>query len=186
MPRDSARAPQLPLFVSDTAASPEAFARYEAIRPVLKGERSLRQQSQQTGINYWRLWRDLRRFRRDGSPGPDRSAHPAPCAGEACCGSLPASAHPAARRAAGHGPSLYRSRVGADGPGRLSLSRRSPRDSAGARTASPLPRRLAAPSPTGQTGPLAALAVWAPARPALRADRTMHSAWNMPWDLNTC
>jgi hypothetical protein len=66
MPRDSARAPQPPLFVSDTAASPEALARYEALRPVLKGERSLRQQSHQTGMNYWRLWRDLRRFRRHG------------------------------------------------------------------------------------------------------------------------
>ena len=69
MPRDSARAPQLLLFVSDPVASPEALARYEALRPVLKGQRSLRQQSQQTGINYWRLWRDLRRFRRDGLLG---------------------------------------------------------------------------------------------------------------------
>jgi hypothetical protein len=69
MPRDSAYAPQLPLFVSDTAASPEALARYEALRPVLKGERSLRQQSHQTGMNYWRLWRDLRRFRRHGLLG---------------------------------------------------------------------------------------------------------------------
>jgi transposase InsO family protein len=69
MPRDTARVLQLPLFVSDPAASPEALARYEAIRPVLKGERSLRQQSQQTGINYWRLWRDLQRFRRSGLLG---------------------------------------------------------------------------------------------------------------------
>jgi transposase len=69
MPRDSARAPQLPLFVHDPAASPEALARYEAIRPVLRGERSLRQQSQRTGINYWRLWRDLRRFQRAGLLG---------------------------------------------------------------------------------------------------------------------
>jgi hypothetical protein len=69
MPRDSACAPQLPLFVRDPAASPEALARYEAIRPVLKGERSLRQQSQRTGINYWRLWRDLRRFQRAGLLG---------------------------------------------------------------------------------------------------------------------
>jgi hypothetical protein len=51
MPRDSARAPQLHLFVSDTTASPEALARYEAIRPVLKGERSLPQQNQPTRIN---------------------------------------------------------------------------------------------------------------------------------------
>jgi hypothetical protein len=55
MPRDSASPLQPHLFVSDTAVSPEAFARYEAIRPVLKGERSLPQQSQQTRMNYWRL-----------------------------------------------------------------------------------------------------------------------------------
>ena len=41
---------------------PDALIRYEAIRPVLKGERSLRQQSQQTGVNYWRLWRDCGAF----------------------------------------------------------------------------------------------------------------------------
>ena len=64
-----ARAPQLHLFVSDTAASPEALTRSEAIRPVLKGERSLPQQSQQTRMNYRRLWRDLRRFQRAGLLG---------------------------------------------------------------------------------------------------------------------
>jgi hypothetical protein len=69
MPRESTRAPQLPLFVHDPAASPEALARYEALRPVLKGERSLPQQSQLTGINYWRLWRDLQRFQRAGLLG---------------------------------------------------------------------------------------------------------------------
>jgi transposase len=69
MPRDSDRTPQLQLFVHDPAASPEALARYETIRPVLKGERSLQQQSQRTGMPYWRLWRDLRRFRRDGLLG---------------------------------------------------------------------------------------------------------------------
>ena len=82
MPPNSTRAPQLDLFVSDTAASPETLTRDEAICPVLKGERFLLQQSQQTGSNYWRLWRDLRRFRRDG-PGLDLSTHPAPCAEEA-------------------------------------------------------------------------------------------------------
>jgi hypothetical protein len=51
MPRDLAHAPQFPLFVQDPAASPEALARDEAIRPVLKGERSLPQQSQRTGMN---------------------------------------------------------------------------------------------------------------------------------------
>jgi leucine-zipper of insertion element IS481 len=69
MPRGSAHAPQLPLFVRDTVGYPEALARYEAIRPILKGERSLRQQSHQAGIKYWRLWRDLQRFRGDGLPG---------------------------------------------------------------------------------------------------------------------
>jgi hypothetical protein len=69
MPRDSAHALQLPLFVRDTVGYPDALIRYEAIRPVLKGERSLRPQSQQTGVNYWRLWRDLRRFRRSGLLG---------------------------------------------------------------------------------------------------------------------
>jgi hypothetical protein len=69
MPRDSAHAPQLPLFAHDTIGYPEALARYEAIRPVLKGERSLRQQSHQTGVTYWRLWRDLQRFRRAGLLG---------------------------------------------------------------------------------------------------------------------
>jgi transposase len=64
-----ARAPQLPLFVHDPAASSEALTRYEALRPVLTGQRSLRQQSQRTGINYWRLWRDLRRVRRHGLLG---------------------------------------------------------------------------------------------------------------------
>jgi hypothetical protein len=69
MRRDSAHAPQLPLFVSDPVSSPATLARYEALRPVLTGQRSLRQQSQQTGINYWRLWRDLRRVRRHGLLG---------------------------------------------------------------------------------------------------------------------
>jgi transposase len=69
MPRDSARAPQLPLFVHDPAASPKALARDDALRPVLKGERSLPQQSHLTGINYWRLWRDLQRLQRAGLLG---------------------------------------------------------------------------------------------------------------------
>jgi hypothetical protein len=69
MPRDSARAPQLPLCLPDTTASPEARGRYEAIRPVLKGEHSLLQQSRVTGIHYWRRWRDLRRVQRAGLLG---------------------------------------------------------------------------------------------------------------------
>ncbi len=79
MPRDSVHVRQLPLFVSDPVSSPEALARYEALRPVLTGQRSLRQQSQQTGINYWRLWRDLRRVRRHGLLGlVDRRTLPHP------------------------------------------------------------------------------------------------------------
>ena len=69
MPLASARAPQLDLFVSNSSAYQAALARYEALRPVLKGERSLRQQSDHTGINYWRLWRDVRRFQREGLLG---------------------------------------------------------------------------------------------------------------------
>jgi len=69
MPLASASAPQLDLFISDSAAYQAALARYEAVRPVLTGERSLRQQSEHTGINYWRLWRDLRRFQREGFLG---------------------------------------------------------------------------------------------------------------------
>jgi transposase InsO family protein len=79
MSRDSACALQLPLFAHDTAGYQDALARYEAIRPVLKGERSLPQQSRVTGVNYWRLWRDLQRFRRSGLLGlVDRRtlAHP--------------------------------------------------------------------------------------------------------------
>jgi hypothetical protein len=44
MPRASARAPQLDLFLSDSAAYQAALARYEAVRPVLTGARSLHQQ----------------------------------------------------------------------------------------------------------------------------------------------
>jgi hypothetical protein len=42
---------------------------YEAIRPILKQERTLAQHSRETGLNDWRLWRDLRRFTRDGLLG---------------------------------------------------------------------------------------------------------------------
>lgn len=55
--------------VSDSPAYRDALARYEALRPVLKGERTLAQQSQQLGSSYWRLWRDLRRVRRYGVLG---------------------------------------------------------------------------------------------------------------------
>jgi transposase IS481 family protein len=69
MPQEAASAPPLPLVVSESFAAQDVLARYEAIRPVLTGERPLVQQSQQIGVNYWRLWRDLRRFRRAGLLG---------------------------------------------------------------------------------------------------------------------
>jgi putative transposase len=69
MPRDSARALELPLIIHGTVGYRDAVARYEAIRPVLKGECSLPQQSRAIGINYWRLWRDLQRFQRSGLLG---------------------------------------------------------------------------------------------------------------------
>ena len=69
MPRDAASALQLPLFVSESSVAQDVLARYEAIRPVLTGEQPRVQQSQRTGLNYWRLWRDLRRFQRAGLLG---------------------------------------------------------------------------------------------------------------------
>jgi transposase InsO family protein len=69
MPGDQLSALQLHLFASDSPAYQEALARYEAIRPILKQERTLAQHSRETGLNYWRLWRDLRRFRRYGLLG---------------------------------------------------------------------------------------------------------------------
>ncbi len=69
MSREAVSAPHLPLFVSESSVAQEVLSRYEAIRPVLTGQRPLVQQSQQTGIHYWRLWRDLRRFQRAGLLG---------------------------------------------------------------------------------------------------------------------
>src|SRR5262245_9792916 len=69
MPHDSAHAPPLPRFASDSGSSPEALARDEALRPVLTGQRSLRRQRHRTGINDWRWWRALRRCRRHGRWG---------------------------------------------------------------------------------------------------------------------
>ena len=42
---EPASSPQLDLFISDSAAYRDALARYEEIRPVLKKERTLAQQS---------------------------------------------------------------------------------------------------------------------------------------------
>jgi hypothetical protein len=52
VPQEAPSAPQLPLFVSESSVAQDVLARYEAIRPVLTGQQSLRQQSQQTGMNY--------------------------------------------------------------------------------------------------------------------------------------
>ena len=69
MPADPVGLPQLPLFASHSPAYQDALAHYEAIRPILTRERTLPQQSRKTGLNYWRLWRHLRRFRREGLSG---------------------------------------------------------------------------------------------------------------------
>jgi transposase len=69
MPEDQISALQLHLFAPDSPAYQEARARYEEIRPILKQERTLAQHSRETGLNYWRLWRDLRRFKRYGLLG---------------------------------------------------------------------------------------------------------------------
>jgi hypothetical protein len=69
MPHEPARVLQLDLFLGDAQAYRDALARYEAIRPILKRERTLAQHSRITGLSYWRLWRDLRRFRPAGILG---------------------------------------------------------------------------------------------------------------------
>jgi hypothetical protein len=69
MPKELASSFQLDLFIGDSPTYQEALARYEEIRPVVKGERTLAQHSQETGLPYWRLWRNLRRFGRDGLRG---------------------------------------------------------------------------------------------------------------------
>jgi transposase len=69
MPADPVGTPQLPLFASHCPAYQDALAHYEEIRPILKRERTLPQHSRETGLNYWRLWRHLRRFRHEGLLG---------------------------------------------------------------------------------------------------------------------
>ena len=69
MPADPVGTPQLPLFAGHSSAYQDALARYEEIRPVLKRERTLAQHSRETGLNYWRLWRHLRRFQSEGLLG---------------------------------------------------------------------------------------------------------------------
>jgi hypothetical protein len=80
MPRDPVHVLQLELFLSDAAAYRDAIAHYEAIRPVLQREWTLAHHSQATGTSYWRLWRDVRRFRQAGILGLlDRRRRPHPC-----------------------------------------------------------------------------------------------------------
>ena len=69
MPTTALSSPQLHLFPSDSPAYRDALVRYETLRPVLQGQRTLRQQSHLTGLPYKRLWRELQRFRRDGLYG---------------------------------------------------------------------------------------------------------------------
>jgi hypothetical protein len=69
MPQAPARVLQLDLFLSDAQAYRDALARYETIRPVFLQERTLTQHSRMMGLSYWRLWCDLRRFRRAGILG---------------------------------------------------------------------------------------------------------------------
>lgn len=69
MPTTALSSPQLHLFPGDSPAYLDALARYETLRSILQGQRTLMQQSHITGLPYKRLWRDLQRFRRDGLYG---------------------------------------------------------------------------------------------------------------------
>ena len=69
MPTPPPVSPQLDLLPSDSPAYRDALARYETLRPILQGHRTLVQQSHATGLPYKRLWRELQRFRRDGLAG---------------------------------------------------------------------------------------------------------------------
>jgi len=69
MPTAPPSSPQLDLLADLSPASGDALARYETLRPILQGQRTLLEQSHATGLPYKRLWRDLQRFRRDGLAG---------------------------------------------------------------------------------------------------------------------
>lgn len=60
---------QLELFVSQSSAYQEAVDRYETIRPILKENYTLAQQSQAAGISAGRLRRYLQRFQQSGLQG---------------------------------------------------------------------------------------------------------------------
>jgi transposase InsO family protein len=69
MPADPVGLPPLPLFASHSPAYQDALAHDAALRPILTRERPLPPHRRKTGRNYWRLWRHLRRFRREGLSG---------------------------------------------------------------------------------------------------------------------
>jgi transposase InsO family protein len=69
MPTAAAPSPQLDFFLRDTLAYQKALARYETLRPILQGQRTLTEQSRATGIPYHQLWQDWRRFQRAGIVG---------------------------------------------------------------------------------------------------------------------
>ena len=58
MPTAVTPSSQLDLFLRDTLAYQKALARYERLRPILQGQRTLAQQSHATGIPYHQLWQD--------------------------------------------------------------------------------------------------------------------------------
>jgi hypothetical protein len=62
MPEDQLSALQLHLFAHEAPAYQDALARYSNICPILRQDYTLAQHSQETGLNYCQLWRDLRRF----------------------------------------------------------------------------------------------------------------------------
>jgi transposase InsO family protein len=69
MPTTATPSPQLDLFLRDTLAYQQALARYERLRPILQGQRTLAEQSRATSIPYHQLWQDWRRFQRAGLVG---------------------------------------------------------------------------------------------------------------------
>jgi leucine-zipper of insertion element IS481 len=69
MPTTALSSPRLHLFPGDSPVYQDALARYETLRLVLQGQRTLVQQSRLTGLPYKPLWRDLQRFGRDGLYG---------------------------------------------------------------------------------------------------------------------
>jgi hypothetical protein len=69
MPTVATPSPHLDLFLRDTLAYQNAFARYERLRPILQGQRTLTEQSRATGVPYPQRWQDWRRLQRAGLVG---------------------------------------------------------------------------------------------------------------------